>query len=150
MFGKLAFAAAAFVVGGGLAVQSIVNAGLARAVGSSALAAAVSFWVGGVVLTVACFSTMNVPAALASARGLGFGWWIGGGLLGMVFVTTLVAAVPRIGVASTMAFVIAGQLLGAALLDHFGVLGIETHPLTAARMAGVALLIGGALLVRFF
>ncbi len=43
---------------------------------------------------------------------------------------------------------IAGQLGGGVLLDHFGVLGTATRPIDAVRVLGVAALLVGVVLVR--
>lgn len=150
MLGKLIFAGIAFVAGLGLAVQGAVNAGLARGLGSAILAATVSFWVGGLILTALSLASGNVGAAVSQGRSMGIGWWLAGGALGAVFVTTMIAIIPRIGVGAASAAMIAGQLLCAAALDHFGLLGMAVQPVTLLRALGIALLIGGALLVRFF
>lgn len=150
MLEKLIFALPALAVGAGVALQGIVNAGLARGVGSFVVAATISFWVGTIALTSLSFATGAVGPALNSGRGLGLGWWIAGGLLGAAYVTMMAFIVPRIGIGAATAFVIAGQLTAAALFDHFGFLGVHEQPLTLLRMLGVALLFVGAMLVRFF
>lgn len=49
--------------------------------------------------------------------------WIGG-LFGALFVFSMIKLIPKIGVSSTMAGVIAGQLLLAMAIDHFGWFGL--------------------------
>jgi bacterial/archaeal transporter family-2 protein len=44
--------------------------------------------------------------------------------------------------------VIAGQVLAAVTLDHFGAFGLTPHPIGAARLAGAVLLIAGVVLIR--
>lgn len=150
MLEKIVFALPALAVGVGVAMQGIVNAGLAKGVGSYVVAAAISFWVGTITLSALALATGGVGQALTAGRSLGVGWWIAGGLLGAAYVTTMTFAVPKLGIGAATAFVIAGQLIAAALFDHFGVLGIHEQPLTLLRMVGIGLLIAGALLVRFF
>ena len=43
---------------------------------------------------------------------------------------------------------VAGQLLTAILIDHFGILGVTARAMSLGRLAGVLLVIVGALLVR--
>ncbi|RXF74963.1 DMT family transporter [Hansschlegelia zhihuaiae] len=150
MLEKLLFAIPALAIGAGVALQGIINAGLARGIGSYVVAAATSFWVGTLTLTALALASGSVGGAVTAGRGVGLGWWIAGGLLGAAYVTMMTVIVPKIGIGAATAFVIAGQLITAALLDHFGVLGVSEHPLTLLRMLGIALLIAGALLVRFF
>ncbi|MDR4305300.1 DMT family transporter [Chelatococcus sambhunathii] len=147
---KLIFVLMAFGAGLGLAIQGAINSGLARGLGSPIFAATVSFWVGGATLTAISLASGGFFAGLAQGRSLGLGWWIAGGLLGALFVSTMTIAIPRIGVAAVTAFMIAGQLLSATILDHFGLFGLPVQPISLLRVVGVMLLISGALLVRFF
>jgi transporter family-2 protein len=150
MIEKLLFALPALAVGAGVALQGVVNAGLARGIGSYIVAAAISFWVGTLTLTALSVANGGIGAAIASGRSLGAGWWIAGGLLGAAYVTMMTFIVPRIGIGAATAFVVAGQLITAAMLDHFGALGVMEQPLTTLRLLGIGMLIVGALLVRFY
>ncbi len=46
-----------------------------------------------------------------------------------------------------MALLIAGQILAALVLDHFGLLGLKRIPATSSRLAGAALLLVGLFFV---
>jgi transporter family-2 protein len=72
--------------------------------------------------------------------------WIGG-IMGAIVVTTITFTAPRIGTFATVGLLIAGQLLMAVLIDAFGLFGLEKIPVSPARVAGLALLAGGAALV---
>ena len=75
--------------------------------------------------------------------------WIGG-VMGLTVVTSITFAQPRIGATATIGILIAGQLVAGALIDRFGLFGVERIDISAPRAAGIALLgIGAALsLVR--
>ena len=60
----------------------------------------------------------------------------------------LARGVPRLGAAMTITLMVAGQLALSLLLDHFGALGVPRQPLNLGRIAGVALVFAGVLLVR--
>ena len=72
--------------------------------------------------------------------------WLNG-VMGAIVVTTITFAAPRIGTFATIGLLIAGQLAMGVLIDAAGLFGLERIPLSAARVAGLALLAGGALLV---
>lgn len=55
---------------------------------------------------------------------------------------------PRLGVGLYLSCVIAGQLMGSVALDHFGAFGTTVHRIDAARLAGIAALLAGVLLIR--
>ncbi|MGH2614959.1 MAG: DMT family transporter [Thermomicrobiales bacterium] len=72
---------------------------------------------------------------------------------GLTAVPYLLAAsylAPKIGVGLFLGALIAGQLGGGVVLDHFGVLGTATRPVDIARILGVAALLAGVVLVRGF
>jgi transporter family-2 protein len=75
--------------------------------------------------------------------------WIGG-LMGLTVVTAITFAQPRIGAAATIGILIAGQILMGAIIDRFGLFGVEQIAISPVRVLGIALLgIGAALsLVR--
>ena len=54
-----------------------------------------------------------------------------------------------LGLTLQTAAIIAGQLTMAAVVDHYGLLGVEVRPLTAAHAGGLGLLAAGvAVLAR--
>lgn len=148
MIAKLAFTAFALAIGMGFAVQTSINAALAKGLGSSLLAALTSFGVGFVGLVALCVLTGQLQFA-SGYRSLPVWMWLAGGLMGACIVFGSLFLVPRIGVAALAAFIIAGQLFAAALIDHFGLLGVPVHEINLWRFAGLVMLFSGALLVRF-
>ena len=68
--------------------------------------------------------------------------------MGAGYVATISIAAPRIGIATTMAYVLLGQVVSSICLDHFGLLGVAQYTTTWPRLVGVALVFGGTLLVR--
>jgi transporter family-2 protein len=45
-------------------------------------------------------------------------------------------------------FVVAGQLVGALVIDRFGLFGLAMREMSLGRLAGAALVFAGALMVR--
>ena len=136
------------LAGGATTLQTPTNAKLMTAVGSPVNAAFVSFAVGTVALGVMAVLFQTRPDMVA-ARSLPWYAWIGG-LYGAVFVIAATWGVPRLGVALTIILMVAGQLLISLILDHFGAFGAPQQPINLGRLAGVALVIGGVLMVRRF
>jgi len=148
MNGWVAYAAMALVTlaGAATALQAPINARLATAVGSAVNAALVSFLVGSVAL-IGLALILQVRPDMAATRALPWYAWIGG-LCGVIFVIAATWGVPRLGVATTITLMVAGQLVLGLVLDHFGAFGAPRQPVNLSRMLGVALVIGGVLLVR--
>ena len=77
-------------------------------------------------------------------------WMWLGGVMGLTVVLAITFAQPRIGATAVIGILIAGQLVMGALIDRFGLFGVEQIAISPARAVGIALLgIGAALsLVR--
>ena len=76
-------------------------------------------------------------------------WWVYlAGFAGTLFVAGGVVIAPVTGALLFFICVVAGQLLGATLADHFGLFGLDLRPVSPARLIGLALVVGGAVLVQ--
>jgi transporter family-2 protein len=136
----------AFVLGGALVVQVGINAALRVRLDSAPWAAAVSFGVGGLALVVLALATRSPwPAGTQAASAP---WWVWtGGLLGAAYVASTLVLGPRLGAAVLTAVVVAGQMITALVVDHYGLVGFPEHPVTLARVAGAALVVAGVVLL---
>lgn len=136
----LAAAAGCFV-----GMQAPVNARLGRQIGSLQ-AASVSFLVGtAALLIIAGLSSGGLSSVAHATRAP---WWaLVGGLLGAFYVTVAIMTVRTLGVSGLTATVIAAQLAIAVVIDRFGLLGVSKQQISSTRIAGLVLLIAGALLV---
>jgi bacterial/archaeal transporter family-2 protein len=132
------------VVGGGVALQAPINAGLGRATGSFA-AATVSFAIGTLLLAA-------IVALAGKAGGIGNAtdvewYYLLGGVLGAAYVFSALVLVSEIGAGGVAAATVTGQLITSVILDRLGVLGLEQEAITPARMLGVVLLLAGTYLI---
>ena len=129
-----------------MAVQAPTNALLGKASGSPIVAAFISFVVGTVALgaMVAASSGRLFAPELKSVP-----WyaWLGG-LYGAFFVAIAAFGAPKVGVGPLLTAAIGGQLIGAVILDHYGLLGLTRQPVSIEKVGGVILVLVGAWLVR--
>ena len=134
----------AFIGGAMTAYQPLINAKLTQHLDSPIWGAFISFVVGTIALLIV---GLVVNGKFMQLETEGLKWWMWtGGLLGAVFVTVTIYVVPYMGVAAMIAVVIAGQLVAAALLDHFGILSESANPITWQKLAGLILLCVGAVI----
>jgi transporter family-2 protein len=132
------------VVGGCIALQAPINAGLGKSTGSFA-AATISFAVGTVLLAA-------IVILSGKAGGLGevahVQWYyLLGGALGAAYVFSALVLVDEIGAGGVAAATVTGQLTLSVVLDRLGFLGLEQQPISAERVLGVALLLAGTYLI---
>jgi transporter family-2 protein len=139
----------ALALGAGVSVvtQQILNGSLRNALESPAWAGLVSYAGGLLTMIVAVIMLgEGVPSIRVMA---GVPWWAwSGGLFGGAFILLAILLLPSLGAATLFALVIAGQVLAAVTIDHFGVFGLTPHPISTARLAGAAFLIAGVVLIR--
>ncbi|WP_027184178.1 DMT family transporter [Desulfovibrio inopinatus] len=133
-----------------LPVQIGLNSILGVAGGSMVFAALISFAVGTLgLLAYSLASGMAWPTWSQLASGAPWWSWLGG-LIGAFYVTIAVIAGPRIGATVFFSLIVAGQLTGSLILDHFGLLGFTTAPISFGRIVGVILIVLGVFLIRRF
>jgi transporter family-2 protein len=132
------------VVGGFIALQAPINAGLGKATGSFA-AALVSFAVGTLVLA-AIVVVSGKAGGVGEATGVEW-YYLLGGILGAAYVFSALVLVDEIGAGGVAAATVTGQLVTSVALDRLGVLGLEQTTITWERLLGVALLLVGTYLI---
>jgi bacterial/archaeal transporter family-2 protein len=69
------------------------------------------------------------------------------GVFGLVVIFSMSYMIPRIGVATALIILLAGQLFIGTVLDHFGLLGATLRPLDLTRVIGLAVVFGGVWLL---
>jgi transporter family-2 protein len=143
----LLFALVTLFAGASVTIQQVLNANLRTELGSPWWAAAVSYLVGlAATASIALLARGPGFAASFARTSPSLSWT--GGLFGATFITIAILMVPRLGAATTLALMVLGQMAASVLLDHYGVLGLAQHPLSLLRLAGVACIILGVVLVR--
>jgi transporter family-2 protein len=137
------------ITGGILPIQAGLNSKLARASGSSVIAALISFLVGTVALVLYLIITRRETVQWRALKAVPL-WFFVGGLIGAFYVAVITYIVPGLGTALTFSLVVAGQMIAAMVIDHYGWLGMTVKEISLGRMAGVILLIAGVIMIRKF
>jgi transporter family-2 protein len=135
---------ATLAIGALVTLQPPVNSELGKRtsdLGAAFISVSVTFLILGVILVV-----FGDPGSLAKVREVP-AIYLSGGVYGAAFVAVSLVTVRHLGAGTTIALLVSSQLVVAALLDQFGVLGLDQLSLTPLRMAGIATLILGTVLV---
>lgn len=142
---RYVFSAVILIAGVLATAQAPVNAALAKRSGPLQ-AVVVSFAVG----TLALFLVTLATGKLAPGQLRGVPWWqLTGGLMGAVVVLSTTVFVPRLGALAATAALVAGQFIGGAVIDRFGLIGMPVVQLTWSRLVGLGLLsLGGFFVLR--
>jgi transporter family-2 protein len=143
----LAFAALGLIAGLAFVMQQIVNTNLKSGLSSNLWAAFVSYAGGTLLVALLLLATQqDVPSRQAIASTSWPSWL--GGAFGLIYVLASIALLPRVGAATSIALIVAGQMLTSVTFDHFGLLGLTQHPIGAIRVVGAVLLLAGVVLIR--
>ncbi|MDG2616454.1 DMT family transporter [Thermoleptolyngbya sichuanensis XZ-Cy5] len=148
MNGRTIFLLAALAGGAILPVQVAINTLLRRYVGEPMQVTFISYLAGTLASLAICLvARYPLPAGTSLAQ---TSWWMWvGGCLGTLYVWSTIFTTPRIGAALALSLTIAGQLIAALFLDHYGALGLTRYAANPTRIAGVALVILGVSLVSY-
>ena len=139
----------ALVAGMTAPLQAGLNGRMGRAIGDPVYAALISFVVG--TLGLICYAVVTQVdfSSIRNAGGTHWTVWTAG-LLGAFYVTAVIILAPRLGATLTFGLVVAGQLVMALVMDHFGLLGVPMQVITWQRLAGIVLITAGVVLIRRF
>jgi len=145
---NLAYALLAAAAGACIALQASANGMFRRNLGDPWYAAFFSIC-GTFVTAVTVMLLFRPPVPSAdSIRSTQWWNWVGGPL-GAAIVLAGAALTQRLGAGAFIALVVGGQLVCSVLLDHFALMGLPEVPLTPGRVAGVALVVGGVVCIKY-
>ena len=141
----LRYAAIMLAAGIGIPVLAALNAQLGTRLGSPAAAATclfvVAFLSAGVVMLV------TGPGAIAGAASTPKHLFLAGVLVAF-YILSITWIAPKFGIGNAVFFVLLGQLISAAAIDHFGLMGAKPTPIGLSRGLGIALMAMGVLLTQ--
>ena len=138
----------ALAAGVALATQSAINTQLAKAMsGETVIATFISFAVGTIVLFFIAWVKTDLWGNLLTVPSQP--WWkLIGGILGAVVVFTTVLLAPKLGITAMLFFIIVGQLITAATIDHLGLIGMPIREVNITKFIGLIIVAFG--LVFYF
>lgn len=131
------YALTMLAAGIGIPLLAALNAALGTRLGSPAAAALILFCVA--LAATAAVTLMTGPRALGAAVTAPKHLFLAG-LFVAFYVLSITYIAPHFGVGNAVFFVLIGQLLSAALIDHFGLFGARVNPLTLTRSTGIAVM----------
>lgn len=139
------YALVMLLAGIGIPILAALNAALGTRLGNPAAAALVLFMV--------ALVTTAIVFAFAGAHGLNKvatapkHLFLAGALVAF-YVLSITFIAPHFGVGNAVFFVLIGQLISAAAIDHFGLFGAQATALSPARIGGIALMAAGVWLTQ--
>ncbi|MFD2831522.1 DMT family transporter [Corticicoccus populi] len=132
-------------------MQTAVNGALNEETGSFVFATLISFTVGTTILLIlSLLIEKRISLKFQAGTEKLKLWHFLGGLLGASTLAFNALLMPELGATLTMMAVIVGQILMGLLIDQLGLFGLPKQRIDARRLAAVAMIVTGILLLQFF
>lgn len=140
------YALTMLLAGIGIPTLAALNAALGQRLGHPAAASVILFTVAMSVALIVMIATKGT-GALANLPGTPKHLFLGGALVAF-YVLSITYVAPQFGVGNAVFFVLLGQMISAAAIDHFGLFGAQMSPLTLNRAGGIALMAAGLFVIQ--
>lgn len=129
----------------GIPILAALNAQLGGRIGSPAAAATVLFVVAFCAAGLVMLGTSGIrPLALVAAQPRHL---LLAGLLVAFYVLSITWIAPRFGVGNAVFVVLLGQMISAAAIDNFGLLGAIPRPVSPLRLGGIGMMALGLVMI---
>ncbi len=129
----------------GIPILAALNARLGANIGSPAAAAFILFIVALAVAGVATLVTGVRPLMQLASQPLHL--FLAGTFVAF-YVLSVTYIAPEFGVGNSVFFVLIGQLISAAAIDHFGLFGATQTPIDSIRALGILVMAAGVTLTQ--
>lgn len=140
--------AGAFGVGILIVMQGSINAQLGVKLDNALVASSISLLVSTLLAILVLLITKENLSSLNRILAIPMHLLFLGGVLSFLAVASFYYVIPRIGISTTVAFGLSGQLIFAGLASHFGWFGLTIEPITLKRILGIALMIFSVTLIK--
>ena len=139
------FGGFSLIAGLGIPVMVALNSSLGIKLNSSNAAVVVLFFTG-LCLSILVFilSEQNTTNKLNNISPV---YYFGGAIV-VLYIVVVTWIAPKFGVGSTIFFVLLGQLLSAAIIDHYGLFGAVQYSIDYKRILGITIMAIGVFLAQ--
>ena len=126
-------------------ILAVLNAGLGKELGSAPAACVILSLVALVTSAVILLATgpQAILNTFSSSKHLFFG-----GVLFIVYILSITFIAPKFGLGNAIFFILLGQILSAAIIDHFGLFGAISQSLSYQRITGIFIMVLGIWLTQ--
>lgn len=127
----------AFLAGIALATQASLNSHLGQLLSSSLLATFVAFTSSSLIMSLFLLSYMKKLPSLEVIKSVPIYLWFTGGLLSAFALALFYYLIPKIGILPLVSLSLAGQLLFAVIVGHFGFFNFPVTTIDTTKIIGV-------------
>ena len=140
------------LAGGGLPVQVALNMEMTHSTGSLLKAVYITFSIGVVLILITLGIQLLVQPGLAAYTVIAFNsssWWMYiPGCVSVIYILSSIYVASIIGSAAFFVSLVCGQLMGSAVIDEYGFLGVKVDLVSPVEIIGILLVVIAACLMR--
>ena len=137
----------AILAGAIVPVQVGVNAVLDQQLKSPFFTSFIVFLVGAIGILISFFFTEETLPTVVTIKASSWWQWLGG-LLGALYILSLIILSQYINIGLLTILALAGQLVMAIIVDHFGWFGAKVNPITYMKVLWLILIGFGIYLIK--
>ena len=141
----LSYASIMLLAGIGIPILAAMNASLGKHLNSPVAASAFAFFIAFCIALLALI--INDKSFLKEITTAPKYLFFGGAFIAF-YVLSITFVAPQFGVGNAIFFVLLGQMLSAAIIDHYGLFGAQINQLSLMRFAGVLVMVLGIWLTQ--
>lgn len=134
------------IVGALIPIQASTNAAFSKATGNPITTALMVFIVGLIAILLYIFITRTPLPEVTQLKAAPAYSYLGG-LVVAFYVIVITFIAPRLGIGASIGLIITGQILGAVVIDHFGLFDTAVKTIDIKRLIGTLCMIVGIYLV---
>ncbi len=142
MSNQFVYALVMLLAGIGIPIMAAMNAKLGASLSSPQVAVLIF-----VLVAIAAMTLITAISGVSQlTRPTVPAYYYLAGLLFVFYILSITWLGPKIGIGNAVFFVLLGQLISSAMIDHFGLFGATRTPLDSMRIVGLALMAGAVFL----
>lgn len=146
MESKIIYILLTLFAGIAVTMQGPMNSALGKSLRNPNLATYWSFLFGTILITIYLIAKRTPIPSVEMLKATP--WWAYiGAITGIIYVSTLVLVIPKLGAGTTTVLLILAQIITALVLDKYGLFGLDIKDINISKIIGVVLMIFGVVLV---
>ena len=141
----LSFATIMLIAGIGIPILAAMNASLGKHLSSPIAASALAFFI---ALCISLFALIITDKSFIKQISSAPKHLFFAGAFIAFYVLSITFVAPHFGIGNAIFFVLLGQLLSAAIIDHYGLFGAQINHLSMMRVSGILVMVFGVWLTQ--
>ena len=141
----ISFATIMLIAGIGIPVMAAMTSSLGKHLGSPVAASAFAFFIAFCIALLALvFADKSFVKQIPSVPK----YFLVAGAFIAFYVLSISFVAPHFGIGNAIFFVLVGQMLSAAIIDHYGLFGAQINQLSVTRTLGIFVMVFGIWLTQ--